>query len=75
MEFRPTRKIFFYPELLEFLEVLLTDHSSAVQVRASVICNHVVEGVLALVICYSWLTIFIGRCYSRRAGIGLPNRR
>ena len=47
------RKI-FYEELPEALGALMTDHSPAAQIKASVTYNHIVEGMLALTGYHMW---------------------
>lgn len=54
------RKI-FYEELPESLGALSSDPSPAAQVRASVVYNHVVEGMLALTGYYAWHKICVER--------------
>jgi ribonucleoside-diphosphate reductase beta chain len=51
----------FYEELPNSLNALTSDPSPAAQVRASVIYNHVVEGMMALTGYYSWHKICAGR--------------
>jgi ribonucleoside-diphosphate reductase beta chain len=51
----------FYEELPNSLNALTNDPSPAAQVRASVIYNHVVEGMMALTGYYSWHKICAGR--------------
>lgn len=51
----------FYEELPESLDALATDASPASQVRASVVYNHVVEGMLALTGYYAWNKICVER--------------
>jgi ribonucleoside-diphosphate reductase beta chain len=51
----------FYEELPNSLNTLTNDPSPAAQVRASVIYNHVVEGMMALTGYYSWHKICAGR--------------
>ncbi|MBP2454887.1 R2-like ligand-binding oxidase [Mycolicibacterium lutetiense] len=57
----PAYRQIFYEELPESLEKLLVDPSPAAQVRASVVYNHVVEGMLALTGYFAWHRICVGR--------------
>ncbi len=57
----PAYRQIFYDELPESLEKLLVDPSPAAQVRASVVYNHVVEGMLALTGYFAWHRICVGR--------------
>lgn len=57
----PSYRRVFYDELPESLEALFTDPSPAAQVRASVVYNHVVEGMLALTGYYAWHKICVDR--------------
>ncbi len=57
----PSYRRMFYDELPESLEALHTDPSPAAQVRASVVYNHVVEGMLALTGYYAWHKICVTR--------------
>lgn len=50
----PAYRQIFSEELPDSLEVLAVDPSPAAQVRASVVYNHVVEGMLALTGYYAW---------------------
>ncbi len=59
-EFPAYRQI-FYQELPESLHALSTDASPAVQVRASVTYNHVIEGMMALTGYYAWHKICVER--------------
>jgi ribonucleoside-diphosphate reductase beta chain len=57
----PAYRKMFYEVLPESLDVLTTDPSPAAQVRASVVYNHVVEGMLALTGYYAWNKICVER--------------
>ena len=57
----PAYRQIFYEELPASLEVLSTDTSPAAQVRASVVYNHVVEGMLALTGYHAWHKICADR--------------
>ncbi|CAJ1510218.1 R2-like ligand-binding oxidase [[Mycobacterium] burgundiense] len=57
----PSYRRMFYEELPESLEALYVDPSPAAQVRASVVYNHVVEGMLALTGYYAWHKICVDR--------------
>lgn len=57
----PAYRQMFYEELPNSLEVLETDPSPAAQVRASVVYNHIVEGMLALTGYYAWHKICVER--------------
>ncbi|MUL82640.1 MULTISPECIES: R2-like ligand-binding oxidase [unclassified Mycolicibacterium] len=57
----PAYRQIFCEELPESLEKLTADPSPAAQVRASVVYNHVVEGVLALTGYFAWHRICVGR--------------
>ncbi len=57
----PAYRQMFYEELPESLDALSTDPSPAAQVRASVVYNHVVEGMLALTGYYAWHRICVDR--------------
>lgn len=57
----PAYRQIFYEELPESLEKLLVDPSPTAQVRASVVYNHVVEGMLALTGYFAWHRICVGR--------------
>jgi len=57
----PAYREIFYNVLPESLNVLLSDASPASQVRASVVYNHVVEGMLALTGYYAWHKICVER--------------
>jgi ribonucleoside-diphosphate reductase beta chain len=57
----PAYREIFYDVLPDSLDTLLTDPSPAAQVRASVVYNHVVEGMLALTGYYAWHKICVDR--------------
>jgi ribonucleoside-diphosphate reductase beta chain len=57
----PAYRQIFYEELPNSLNALTNDPSPAAQVRASVIYNHVVEGMMALTGYHSWHRICAGR--------------
>ena len=57
----PAYRQLFNDELPESLSVLSTDPSPAAQIRASVVYNHVVEGMLALTGYYAWHKICVER--------------
>src|ERR1700737_798860 len=57
----PAYREMFYEELPDSLNALSTDPSPAAQVRASVIYNHVVEGMMALTGYYAWHKICVER--------------
>jgi ribonucleoside-diphosphate reductase beta chain len=57
----PSYRQIFYEVLPESLNALLTDASPAAQVRASVVYNHIVEGMLALTGYYAWHKICVER--------------
>jgi ribonucleoside-diphosphate reductase beta chain len=57
----PAYRQIFYEVLPESLNALLTDSSPAAQVRASVVYNHIVEGMLALTGYYAWHKICVDR--------------
>ncbi|OMC28673.1 ribonucleotide-diphosphate reductase subunit beta [Mycobacterium sp. GA-1841] len=57
----PAYRQIFCDELPESLEKLTADPSPAAQVRASVVYNHVVEGMLALTGYFAWHRICVGR--------------
>ena len=57
----PAYRKMFYEVLPESLDVLTIDPSPAAQVRASVVYNHVVEGMLALTGYYAWNKICVER--------------
>ncbi len=57
----PAYREIFYEELPDSLGMLTTDPSPAAQVRASVVYNHVVEGMLALTGYYAWHKICVNR--------------
>jgi ribonucleoside-diphosphate reductase beta chain len=57
----PSYRRIFYEELPESLDALLTDPSSAAQVRASATYNHVIEGMMALTGYYAWHRICVDR--------------
>ena len=57
----PAYREIFYNVLPNSLNVLLTDASPAAQVRASVVYNHIVEGMLALTGYYAWHKICVDR--------------
>ena len=57
----PTYRKMFYEELPESLDALSTDPSPAAQVRASVMYNHVIEGMMALTGYYAWHRICVDR--------------
>ena len=57
----PSYRRMFYEELPQSLEALYVDPSPAAQVRASVVYNHVVEGMLALTGYYAWHKICVDR--------------
>jgi ribonucleoside-diphosphate reductase beta chain len=50
----PAYRQIFYDVLPDSLDALLSDPSPASQVRASVVYNHIVEGMLALTGYYAW---------------------
>lgn len=55
----PAYREIFCEKLPEALDALTTDPSPAAQVRASVVYNHVVEGMLALTGYYAWHKICV----------------
>jgi ribonucleoside-diphosphate reductase beta chain len=55
----PAYRQMFYEVLPDSLDALLTDPSPAAQVRASVVYNHIVEGMLALTGYYAWHKICV----------------
>ena len=57
----PAYREIFYDVLPDSLNVLVTDPSPAAQVRASVVYNHIVEGMLALTGYYAWHKICLDR--------------
>jgi ribonucleoside-diphosphate reductase beta chain len=57
----PAYRQIFCDELPDSLNALTTDPSPAAQVRASVVYNHVVEGMLALTGYYAWHKICVDR--------------
>ena len=57
----PAYRQIFYDVLPDSLDALLTDPSPASQVRASVVYNHIVEGMLALTGYYAWHKICVDR--------------
>jgi ribonucleoside-diphosphate reductase beta chain len=57
----PNYRRIFYQELPESLDALRTDPSPAAQVRASVVYNHIVEGMMALTGYYLWHKICADR--------------
>ena len=57
----PAYRQIFCAELPEALSTLTTDASPATQVRASVVYNHVVEGMLALTGYFAWHKICVAR--------------
>lgn len=57
----PAYRQIFCEELPAALATLNTDASSAAQVRASVVYNHVVEGMLALTGYFAWHKICVAR--------------
>ena len=57
----PAYRKMFYEELPESLNALRADPSPAAQVRASVVYNHIVEGMLALTGYYAWHKICVER--------------
>jgi ribonucleoside-diphosphate reductase beta chain len=57
----PAYRQVFFEELPDSLNALMTDPSPATQVRASVVYNHVVEGMLALTGYYAWHKICVDR--------------
>jgi ribonucleoside-diphosphate reductase beta chain len=57
----PAYREIFYNVLPDSLNALLTDPSPACQVRASVVYNHIVEGMLALTGYYAWHRICVDR--------------
>jgi ribonucleoside-diphosphate reductase beta chain len=57
----PNYRKIFYQELPESLEALRTDPSPAAQVRASVVYNHIVEGMMALTGYFIWHKICADR--------------
>jgi ribonucleoside-diphosphate reductase beta chain len=57
----PAYRQMFYEELPDSLNALETDPSPAAQVRASVVYNHIVEGMLALTGYYAWHKICVER--------------
>ncbi|CAN5648812.1 R2-like ligand-binding oxidase [soil metagenome] len=57
----PSYRTIFYEELPESLEALRTDPSPAAQVRASVVYNHIVEGMMALTGYFLWHKICADR--------------
>ncbi len=57
----PAYREIFYEVLPDSLNALLTDPSPAAQVRASVVYNHIVEGMLALTGYYAWHKICVDR--------------
>ncbi|MDH6195917.1 ribonucleoside-diphosphate reductase beta chain [Mycobacterium frederiksbergense] len=57
----PAYRQIFCEVLPESLEKLTADPSPAAQVRASVVYNHVVEGMLALTGYFAWHRICVGR--------------
>jgi ribonucleoside-diphosphate reductase beta chain len=57
----PAYRHIFCDELPDSLNALTTDPSPAAQVRASVVYNHVVEGMLALTGYYAWHKICVDR--------------
>jgi ribonucleoside-diphosphate reductase beta chain len=58
----PSYRAMFYEELPASLDALRTDPSPAAQVRASVVYNHIVEGMMALTGYFMWHKI----CADRR---------
>ncbi len=57
----PSYRRVFFDELPSSLDALVDDPSPAAQVRASVVYNHVVEGMLALTGYYAWHKICVAR--------------
>ena len=57
----PAYRKMFYEELPESLNALRADPSPAAQVRASVVYNHIVEGMMALTGYYAWHKICVER--------------
>jgi ribonucleoside-diphosphate reductase beta chain len=57
----PSYRTIFYEQLPESLEALRTDPSPAAQVRASVVYNHIVEGMMALTGYFLWHKICVDR--------------
>ncbi|HEY7053265.1 MAG TPA: R2-like ligand-binding oxidase [Mycobacterium sp.] len=57
----PAYRQMFYDELPNSLAALYADPSPAAQVRASVVYNHVVEGMLALTGYFAWHKICVDR--------------
>ncbi|MFA5711412.1 R2-like ligand-binding oxidase, partial [Mycolicibacterium sp.] len=57
----PSYRRVFFDELPNSLDALVEDPSPAAQVRASVVYNHVVEGMLALTGYYAWHKICVAR--------------
>jgi ribonucleoside-diphosphate reductase beta chain len=57
----PSYKQIFNEELPDSLDALWCDAAPAVQVRASVTYNHIVEGMMALTGYYAWHKICVGR--------------
>ena len=54
IEDSPGYRTIFYDELPAAMGALMTDHSPAAQIRASVTYNHIVEGMLALTGYHMW---------------------
>ena len=57
----PAYRQMFYEELPDSLNALETDPSPAAQVRASVMYNHIIEGMMALTGYYAWHKICVER--------------
>ena len=57
----PAYRKMFYEELPESLDALRADPSPAAQVRAAVVYNHIVEGMMALTGYYAWHKICVER--------------
>lgn len=57
----PSYRTIFYEQLPESLEALRTDPAPAAQVRASVVYNHIVEGMMALTGYFMWHKICVDR--------------
>jgi ribonucleoside-diphosphate reductase beta chain len=62
IEDSPGYRTIFYEELPTVMGALMTDHSPAAQIRASVTYNHIVEGMLALTGYHMWNLV----CKERR---------